>query len=367
MALQNQTDPQQAAVALAEAVTRHLSPGTAVEVTDVTIPHSNGMSGETVLFDANWDGAAHALVARVQPAGPAVFPRYDLQLEFDVMRALGEHSTVPVPRMLFSEKDSGPLGAPFIVMERVDGRVPSDDPPHTVEGWVLDLAPEQQATLYDSALSQVAAIHAVDIDAAGLSALRTHPEAGFDGQLALWEKAFAWAAEGEANPTVEMALEWVRENRPAGAESAVLTWGDARIGNVIFDDDLSAAAVLDWEMLSVGPRELDLGWWLFLQRYYTEGIGAPALPGFLTAAQTLARYTELTGVEVDPDVVAFYEVFAATRLSILMHRAGNLMIQAGFLPPGAPMRLSNPASQTLARLLGLPAPEGETQSFAGNR
>lgn len=97
------------------------------------------------------------------------------------------------------------------------------------------------------------------------------------------------------------------------------------------------------------------------------GIGAPPLPGFPTAQQTLARYSELAGVAVDHGLVAFYEVFAATRLSILMHRAGNMMVEAGLLPPGAPMRISNPASQTLARLLDLPAPEGETQSFVGNR
>ncbi|BBY81187.1 phosphotransferase family protein [Mycolicibacterium pulveris] len=367
MALQNQTDPQWAAGQLTEAITRHVSPTSAVEVTGVTIPRSNGMSGETVLFDATWDGDQHALVARVQPSGPAVFPRYDLQLEFDVMRAVGEHSSVPVPRMLFSEPDAALLGAPFIVMERVSGRVPSDDPPHTTEGWVLRLTPERQATLYENALSQVAAIHAVDIDAAGLAKLRDHPEAGFDGQLRFWENTFAWAANGESNPTVEQALAWIREHRPTSSGSEVLNWGDARIGNIIFDDQLRAAAVLDWEMLSVSPRELDLGWWQFLQRYYTEGIGAPPLPGFPTAQQTLARYSELAGVAVDHGLVAFYEVFAATRLSILMHRAGNMMVEAGLLPPGAPMRISNPASQTLARLLDLPAPEGETQSFVGNR
>jgi len=367
MALKNQTDPKWAARQLAEAIKRHVAPASAVEVTNVTIPHSTGMSGETVLFDATWDGATRALAARVQPPGPSVFPRYDLQLEFNVMRTVGEHSDVPVPRMLFSEEGSDLLGSPFIVMERVAGRVPSDDPPYTTAGWVLELTPEQQATMYDNALTQIAAIHAVDIDAAGLGKLREHPEAGFEGQLRFWENTFAWAANGESNPTVERALEWIRENRPATSGNEVLNWGDARIGNMIFDDQLDVAAVLDWEMLAVAPRELDLGWWQFLQRYYTEGIGAPPVPGFPTHDQTLARYSELTGVAVDPDVVAFYEVFAATRLAILMHRAGNMMIEAGLLPPDAPMRLSNPASQTLARLLDLPAPEGETQSFVGNR
>ena len=60
-------------------------------------------------------------------------------------------------------------------------------------------------------------------------------------------------------------------------------------------------------------------------------------------------------------------MFAALRLSILMHRAGNLMIAAGLLPPDAPMKLNNPASQLLAKLIGAPAPERRAQSFIGNR
>jgi hypothetical protein len=62
-----------------------------------------------------------------------------------------------------------------------------------------------------------------------------------------------------------------------------------------------------------------------------------------------------------------YEVFAALRLAIIMHRAGNLMIDAGLLPLHAPGELNNPASQQLADLLSLPAPEGAVPSFVGNR
>ena len=367
MALKNQTDLTRAAAQLAGAIGRHIAGASPVEISDVKIPQSTGLSGETVLFDATWDGEQQSLVARVQPSGPAVFPRYDLQLEFDVMHALGAGSVVPVPRMLFSEPDPALLGAPFIVMERVAGRVPSDDPPYTTEGWLFDLAREQQATLYDNTLTQLVAIHRADIDTLGLGALRDHPEAGLDGQLAFWKQTFEWASDGDSNPTVERALDWIREHRPSDEGTAVLNWGDARIGNVLFDDALGVAAILDWEMVSFGPRELDLGWWQFLLRYYSEGIGARQLPGFPDLEQTLARYGELGGMVVSPELVAYYEIFAATRLSILMHRAGNLMIQAGLLPTDAPMRTSNPASHTLARLLELPMPEGDAQSFAGNR
>jgi aminoglycoside phosphotransferase (APT) family kinase protein len=367
MALKNQIDPERAKAQLAVAIEQNVPDASSVEVTRVEVPQTNGLSTETVLFEAAWGGSSRRLVARVQPVGPAVFPRYDLQLEFHVMDALSRGSDVPVPAMLFSESEPDMLGAPFIVMERIDGRVPSDDPPFTTTGWVLELPAEHQARLYDNALMNLARIHAVDIDTVGLSHLREHPEAGFDGQLHLWEETFTWAAEGDSNPTVEAALDWIREHRPAPDGDLVLNWGDARIGNMLFAEDLTVAAVLDWEMTSVAPRELDLGWWQFLNRYYSEGIGVAPLPGFPDRETLLARYAAVAHHDLDSELVDYYEVFAATRLSILMHRAGNLMVAAGQLPPGAPMRVSNPASHTLARLLGLPIPQGEAQSCAGNR
>jgi aminoglycoside phosphotransferase (APT) family kinase protein len=369
MALRNTTDPAAVAARLAEAITRHIAGASDARVTDVSVPAANGMSNETVLFEGQWtEGGARRrerLVARVQPAGPAVFPRYDLGLEYSVMRALGSGTDLPVPAMFFHEPGSDLLGAPFLVMARADGRVPSDDPPFTTGGWVLGLPAGQQSTLHDNALTALARLHAVDVDAVGLGHLRRHPEAGLAGQLALWRAAFDWATEGEPNPTVRAAIDWVDANRPVDPGTPVLNWGDARIGNLLFDADHAVTAILDWEMVSVGPRELDLGWWLFMTRYYSEGIGAPPLPGFPSRDELIERYRELTGYTARD--MHFYEVLAAVRLSILMHRAGNLMIATGQLPPGAPMRLSNPASQLLARLLDLPAPLGEVQSFAGNR
>jgi len=369
MALKNTTDPVRAAQQLAIAIERHLGV-TGVTVTDVTIPQSSGLSNETVLFDAAWtdaDGASRTeqLVARVQPSGPAVFPRYDLGLEFRVMQALDAGTAVAVPTMLFHEAGTDLLGAPFIVMGRVEGRIPSDDPPFTATGWVLeDLSAEQRAQLCDNALRTLVDIHAVDLDAVGLGDLRKHAESGLEGQLRFWEETFAWAAEGDANPTIESAFAWLREHQPP-TEAAVLNWGDARIGNMIFRDDLSVGAVLDWEMVAIADPALDVAWWLFMVRHHTEGIGMPLPEGFPSRDEVLARYEELAGRTLEH--LDFYEVFVATRLSVLMHRAGNLMIQAGLLPADAPMKYNNPASQLLAKTLGLPAPEGAAQSFIGNR
>lgn len=173
------------------------------------------------------------------------------------------------------------------------------------------------------------------------------------------------AVDGTPSPTVDAAFAWLREHQPADPGPAVLNWGDARLSNMIFGPGGEVRAILDWEAATVGPPAGDLAWWLFATRHHTEGIGAPLPPGFPSREEFVARYEELTGHEVKH--LDFYETFAALRLSILMHRAGNMMIGAGLLPPDAPMKLNNPASQLLAKLAGLPAPEGAAQSFIGNR
>ena len=220
--------------------------------------------------------------------------------------------------------------------------------------------------MWHNSIDTLAQIHSVDWHALGLDFLDT-PEnhSGLDAGLAQWRNTFEWAAEGEPNPTIEAALAWLDENRPGGAETKVLNWGDARVGNIIFSDDLAAAGVLDWEMVVLASREQDLGWWLFLMRHHTEGVGAPLPDGIPDRAETVDYYERITGHQVQN--LDYHEVLAGTRLAILMVRAAHMMIAAGLLPPDSPMSQSNPASQLVAKLLDLPAPTGATTSFIGNR
>lgn len=370
MALKNRIDTQLAGANLSTWLATKIPDAQNVSVTDVQIPSAGGLSNETVLFTASWrkDGVEHTqgMVARVQPDGPGVFPTYDLHKEATVIRALADHTPVPAPKIFFYEEDASVFGSPFLVMERIDGRIPSDDPPFTAAGWVLDLTPGERATLWDNGIKVLADIHSVDWHGLGLDFLDTREHAsGIDAQLAHWEGVFEWAAEGEPNPTVSAALKWLRDNRPTEDGEKVLNWGDARVGNLIYSDQLAASAVLDWEMVALANREFELGWWLFLIRHHTEGIGLPLPAGIPDAAQTVARYEELTGSTIKN--VHYYEVFAGTRLAIIMVRAAHMMISAGLLPPEAPMALSNPASQLVAKMLDLPAPTGVTTSFIGNR
>ena len=151
---------------------------------------------------------------RVKPTRHTVFLEADFESQIKVMSALGAHTDVLVPPVRWHEEDPGPLGAPFFVMTKVEGRVPADNPPYTLQGWLLDdSTPEQRRTLALSGLDSLVAVHAVDWKALGFDFLDKpqYGKLGFEQQLRYYEKSFDWAGEGRpAPPIAQSTLEWVR-------------------------------------------------------------------------------------------------------------------------------------------------------------
>jgi len=343
--------------------------GAEVEISHLWIPPSSGWSAETFIFDAAWsdDDDAHrrALVARLEPVRESLFPWYDLVKEARVIEALGKRTDVAVPTIVGREEDPELLGAPFYVMEKVEGTIPGDDPPFTAEGWVLDLSPELQTRLWENAIAQLAAIHRADLDELGLSDLAPQGELAIDRQIDRWDHYYEWATEGaRGNPIVDATFEWVRANRPED-EHLSLSWGDARLGNMLFDAQANVVGVLDWEMVDLASPELDLGWFLFAQRHHTEGVGLPDPPGFAGREESIARYEAALGRPIEH--WEFYEVFAGLRSALVMVRIAGLLIQVGGLPPDATMALNNGATKLLTGLLDIDATGAEFQTFIGRR
>jgi aminoglycoside phosphotransferase (APT) family kinase protein len=371
VALLNTIEASEAAPALRSWFAGKLPGASRVEISDVDIPQSSGLSMTTILFRAAWreDGRRQIsdLVARVAPRGPGTLKRPNLAKEFHLLGALRE-TDVPVPEPYWLEEDPAILGAPFMVMERVRGRVPSDDPPFTVEGWFVDLDPGDRGRLFENTLDVMRRIQAVDWRGLGLRDVLDEPEfgvTGIDQQLGHWEDSYKWATESSVrSPTIEAAIEWAKSNRPTN-ERLVLSWVDARPGNVIFGDDLSVRAVLDWEMAAIASPELDLGWMLFMLRFFTEGIGAPRLEGVPSRERLIEHYEQLTGTPADN--ADYYEAFAALVVSIVYLRVATLMIASGKLPPDSTMAISNPPSQILAQVLKLPGPAGAITNYVGKR
>jgi aminoglycoside phosphotransferase (APT) family kinase protein len=366
MAVINRIDLQTFGPRLAEWLSETTGSSDKAVVSNVALPSGTGLSSETMLFTASWTESGEQrtenLVARVAPTGEVLHLQYDLEAQFEIMKALGDRTAVPVPRALWFESDPSALGAPFLVMSKAEGQVPPDDPPFPLGGWVADLPESDQALLYDNGLQALAAIHQVTPRNIGLHIFddSRHGLNGLDQKIDYYERLFRLATGGRANPTVEAALEWLKANKPE-EPLPVLNWGDARIGNMVFGSDLSVSAVLDWELAGTGSPEADLGWWLFMDRHHTEGVGAPKVPGFPDRAAAIERYQELTGYTVQN--LHYYEVFAGLGTAVHMVRIAELLVNAGVLPPEADMALNNPGSVLLARSLGLPAPEGDTHSL----
>lgn len=371
MALLNKLDPRLVAEQLADWLPAGLGVPAPVEVDDIQMPTASGMSSETILFEARWEEAGESvsrgMVARIPPCGQGLFPEYDIAREGRIMSAIGRLSGAAVPAVLAAELDGAVLGAPFLLLERVYGSVPSDDPPFVTGGWVVDLDARQRNTMYDNALQAIAQIQTVDPVEAGLTDLRREApgDTALTRDFAYWEQFYAWAVRDRTSPTIDAAFTILRAQVPDGHQQEVVSWGDARLGNLMFGDDQRVTGVFDWEIATLGPREVDLGYFLFFDRMYASGLGLPRLDGFPERAAAIGRFEELTNTTVSN--IDWYEAYGALRGAILLMRVGNLMIDLGLLPPDAEMPLNNPAAQTLAALLELPPPSGAGGWITGNR
>jgi aminoglycoside phosphotransferase (APT) family kinase protein len=257
--------------------------------------------------------------------------------------------------MLWQEHDPEVLGSEFFVMAHVPGRVPSDNPPYSTEGWIIEESEDRRRTLHTSALDVMCRIHALDPHDT-LGHLTERMRIGLDEELAYYETFFEDAARGRPQPVAEKAWQWVNDNRPKGWLPTGLSWGDSRISNMIFGDDLHPAAVLDWEMVSLGDPEMDLGWWLFLDRHFTEGMGVSHPAGFMTRADTIARWEATVGRPAEN--VDYWEMYAGFRFAVVMMSLTRLFIADGLMPPDTDFDRNNTVTQCLAPMLGMPLPGG---------
>jgi aminoglycoside phosphotransferase (APT) family kinase protein len=290
---------------------------------DVTVEsgvESNGMSSETIILTGRWDEDGHPVeqrwVARVAPTAEdvPVFPTYRMDHQFEVLRLVAELSDVPVPRVRWIDDKGEVLGTPFFLMDHVSGIVPPDVMPYTFGGnWFADAPAERRRELQDSTVEVLAKLHSIpdaegtfgflsEIDPPGDTPLRRH-----FGWLKDWYE-FAVPDIGRA-PLVERALAWLEESFPTdvAASQSVLAWGDSRIGNVLYED-FRPVAVLDWEMATVGPRELDVSWIIFAHMVFQElaGLaGLPGLPDVMREEDVRQTYEQLTGAQLG-DLNWFY-------------------------------------------------------------
>ncbi len=300
--------------------------GTEVSVSELNIPAATGMSNVTLLFDIHWreDGQARSesCVGRLQPEiERPVFPSYDLSLQYRIMESLGEQTDIPVPAMRGLELDTSLLGVPFYVMKKTEGRIPTDMPPYNMDGWMLhETTPEQRQSLWNAGVDTMGRFHLLDHEALGFGDLNQprRGETPLQQQLRYWRDYLEWGMEGRGHVICEQALQWLEANQPED-EITRLCWGDARIGNLIFDRDCTRVeAMLDWEMAVLGSPQQDLAWYCFVDATFADGLGVPRLPGLPGYRDTVERWQQVTGYAADD--FDYYRVFAGMRYGLILSR-----------------------------------------------
>ena len=293
-------------------------------------PRGAGQSHETILFDADWreDGTlrTQGYVVRIRPGHFTVFPDTLFEEQYEIMRLLHEGGTVKVAEPLWLERDPAVLGKPFFVMKKVLGRVPVSIPPYAQQGWVADATPAQRRRLWDGAVRQLAAVQRVPLDKLRFLEGPAHAREGLAQEWDKYERFVAWLEKDGAEPALirvlRRGLERLHANWPVHQPEG-LVWGDARIGNMMFDANFDVVAVMDWEQPSLGGALHDLAWFTVLcETMHGASASPPRLPGMGTRAETIALWEEQSGKSAAG--LAWYEEFVHLKMSCTGVRLGLL-------------------------------------------
>lgn len=294
-----------------EALTNYLSdrmPGGSLELQRLRAGHSN----ETFLVD--WGDEEWVL--RRPPRGAFLPSAHDVAREYRVLAALAD-TPVRTPRPVLLCEDSSVIGAPFYLMERVEGPVIRDHlPPH--------FAPEDRSAIGTELIDALVELHAVDYEACGLDSFGKR--SGYlERQLRRWT--------GQLDLTLpltrplselERVGEWLRDHVPE-SPAATLVHGDYKLDNVVFASDSPARlrAILDWEMSTIGDPLADLGWMITFWREAADrrdefaGLTTVTeMDGFPRRAELIERYVSATGR--DASALDWYQVLAIWKLAILL-------------------------------------------------
>jgi aminoglycoside phosphotransferase (APT) family kinase protein len=332
--LLEERDPVAAGAALRAWLRFRLPPDAEPDVEAVTAPAGSGFSGETLLVSASWAEAGERrpreLVVRTVHGRFRVAREVDLATQVRVMRLLRRHSTLPVPAPLWYEEDGATLGGPFAVMEKLPGRSPTDQPPYHQAGWLADAEPAERSAIWWAGVDAVARLHAVDVTGPDWAFLRGPAETSLRRHLDHLDAQQAWSRDATDIGEIRAAQRWLRAHQPPEPDEPVLLWGDARIGNMLFGAGGTLTGALDWEKATTGPREIDLAWFLYVDRHHSEGCRLPRLAGLPGPAETVARYQRLVGREVRD--MPYFQLLSAYHFALLMGRAVALLVEFDLMP-----------------------------------
>ncbi len=258
------------------------------------------------------DTPNRAYVLRRKPFGPLLPSAHAVDREYRLIAAL--HPTgFPVARPYGLCEDDGVIGSAFYVMELVEGRT-------FWNGALPDLSPADRTAAYHAMVDTLAELHAVDVDAVGLADYGK-PGSYFARQVGRWTKQYR-AAQTDDLPVMERLIEWLPATLPEQTRSGIVH-GDYRIDNLIYaKDSPRVAAVLDWELSTLGDPMADLSY--LLMHWFVPSEGRAGLLGkdldalgIPTAEAMTERYARRTGLS-DVPPLDWYFAFGQFRLASIV-------------------------------------------------
>ncbi len=265
------------------------------------------------------DDDVHRWVLRRPPLGHVLATAHDMAREYRVISALRD-SAVPVPATVLEGGADSPLGAPFYVMERVEGAVLRSTQ------QLVAVPVQERAPLAYRLVDTLAALHGVDPDAVGLADFG-RPDGFLTRQMTRWAKQLS-ASRSRDVAGFETLQDGLARSIPAAQRSTVVH-GDFRLDNVLVrPGSHEIAAVLDWEMATLGDPLTDLG---LLVVYWGKGSGAgdrdasmlaavtdtpAAVEGFPSSDELAARYADVSGLDLAP--LPWYVAFGYFKLAVIL-------------------------------------------------
>lgn len=306
---------------------------------------SSGHSHETVLTRVGWREDGESVERDVVIRLPGILPTYQddgLAMQAAVNRAISG-AGISVPGLIALEQDKTWLGAPFLAMNRVHGRVPGEvivfDP------WMMDAPVTEQAAFHRDFFDLLSRLHWIDWQEAGLESILRGADRPIREEAQFWLDYIHWDADDGAPPSLVVVAEWCVQNAPAESPPPSLLWGDPRFGNVMCSEDHRITTMLDFDLASIGPAEMDIGWVIGLETMMARWM-KKAVPGFMSREEVLDFYTERLGRPLQD--LEYHEIFALVRSAAINQRQARLAARAGMDYPG-PSGEDNPVVRYIHR------------------
>lgn len=292
---------------------------------------SGGQSNPTYRLDT----PSGSFVLRRKPPGVLLKSAHAVDREYRVQKALYE-TDVPVPKMHALCEDDSVIGSAFYIMDHVEGR--NFDQPSLPQ-----VAPDDRAPLIDAMNQSLVAIHAVDLDATGLSDYGP-PGHYCQRQTERWTKQYrATATEDIAD--MDTLIDWLFANMPPDDGQRTLVHGDYRLDNLLFAPDAPrVAAVLDWELSTIGHPYADLAAVImqWSMPSTTEGRGLDGIDraahGLWSDSQFIDTYCDRRGLP-GIDGFNFYLAFTYFRMAAILQGVKKRALDGNASDPDRALKL----------------------------